>query len=260
MKLRGSVLWRSRVIWLSQTFLFFQVVFWSLWGRYFFRREAGALKPKLLDFLLLKEREKALKKFADLQSTRIMNLIYQKSQFSSTQSVDGCAHCAPTCPLPFWCFFVGHNESKCVTTMKCWLTMKKREKQIKFSTFSCFTSHFVHLRDLKRPLATWLFQVQFARGFQRRKLFFLYLMWWSRVLRLYFEDQNVIIIFRFFLHKAKKAKKSQIRLLKMSQYTVHYCIFFHSALKCHSFCCAFSQNVWKKGPYKQKSQIKLNCP
>ena len=101
-KLRGSVLWRSRVIWLSQTLLLFQVVFWR---RYFFRREAGALKPKLLDFLLL-IREKALKKFADLQSTRIMNLIYQKSQFSSTLSVDGCAHCAPSCPLPFWCFLL----------------------------------------------------------------------------------------------------------------------------------------------------------
>ena len=162
-------------------------------------------------------------------------------------------------------FFVGHNESKCVTTMKCWLTMKKREKQIKFSTFSCFTSHFVHLRDLKRPLATWLFQVQFARGFQRRKLFFLYLMWWSRVLykkACVFWGSKCHHHFSFFLHKAKKAKKSQIRLLKMSQYTVHYCIFFHSAPKCHSVCLLLrlSKPAEKKGPYKQKSQIKLNCP
>ena len=159
-------------------------------------------------------------------------------------------------------FFVGHNESKCVTTMKCWLTMKKREKQIKFSTFSCFTSHFVHLRDLKRPLATWLFQVQFARGFQRRKLFFLYLMWWSRVLRLYFEDQNVIIIFRFFCTKLKRQRKVRSGFSKCRSipYTiVSFSIPLQSVTLC-AFCCAFHKTSEKKGPYKQKSQIKLNCP
>ena len=146
--------------------------------------------------------------------------------------------------------------------MKCWLTMKKREKQIKFSTFSCFTSHFVHLRDLKRPLATWLFQVQFARGFQRRKLFFLYLMWWSRVLRLYFEDQNVIIIFRFF--SAQRQRKSDQASQNVAVYrTLLYLFPFRSKVSvCHSVCLLLrlSQNVWKKGSLQTEiaNQTKLS--
>ena len=149
-------------------------------------------------------------------------------------------------------FFVGHNESKCVTTMKCWLTMKKREKQIKFSTFSCFTSHFVHLRDLKRPLATWLFQVQFARGFQRRKLFFLYLMWWSRVLCI----KSVCILrikmsssfFVSFCTKLKRQRKSDQASQNVAVYrTLLYLFPFRSKVSlCVPFVAPFTKRLKKR--------------